>query len=36
MNSTNESTPETQGGWNTFDINVQRSTMGENHSVGCN
>jgi len=29
MNSTKESTPETQGGWNTFSINVQRSTRGE-------
>jgi len=27
MNSTKESTPETQGGWNTFGINVQRSTI---------
>ena len=26
MNSTKESTPETQGGWKTFGINVQRST----------
>jgi len=29
MNSTKESTPETQGRWNTFGINVQRSTRGE-------
>ena len=29
-----ESTPETQGGWSTFGINVQRSTRGEYHSLG--
>nr|ABN06112.1 hypothetical protein MtrDRAFT_AC150800g22v2 [Medicago truncatula] len=31
-----ESTPETQGWWNTFGINVQRSTRGEYHSLGLN
>jgi len=36
MNSTKESTPETQGGWSMFGINVQRSTRGEYHSVGWN
>jgi len=34
MNSTKQSTPETRGGWNTFGINVQRSTRGEYHSLG--
>jgi len=33
MNSTKQSTPETRGGWNTFGINVQRSTSGEYHSL---
>ena len=28
--------PETQGGWNMFDINVQRSTRGDYHSVRWN
>jgi len=36
MNSTKESTPETQEGWKTVGINVQRSTRGEYHSVGWN
>jgi len=29
MKSTRDSTPETQGGWNTFGMNVQRWTTGE-------
>jgi len=28
--------PETQGGWNTFGINAQRTTRGEYHSLGWN
>jgi len=30
------STPERQGGWNTFGINVRPSTMREYHSLGWN
>jgi len=36
MNLTKESTPDTQGGWNTFVINVQHSMRGEYHSLGWN
>lgn len=36
LNSIMESTPKTQGGWNTFGINVQRSTRGEYHSLDWN
>jgi len=36
LNSTKESTPETQGGWNTFSINIQLSTRKEYRSLGWN